>query len=123
MLCLSAGAVSAALAVQAFTLSWTHSIEKLRWEEDWKIAGGRLEIVEARIRGTGAGMEPPEDAVLEGGAWHYRPAVAPIAQLSLAHSPYTAGYELCAGGACRPLAAYLPGIEATTTIVLAPCKR
>ncbi len=123
ILCLASGALAAAIATQAFTLAWTHSIEKLRWEEDWRIEGGALQIVAARIKGTGAGMEPPEDAVLRDGAWHYRPALAPLYGLTLAHSPYTAGYELCARGACRPLAAYLPGMEATTTIVLTPCKR
>ena len=66
-LCLSAGTLVASLAVQAFTLAWTHSIEKVRWEEDWRIAGDRLEIVAARIRGTGAGMEPPAGAVLQAG--------------------------------------------------------
>jgi hypothetical protein len=36
-LCLAAGALSAVLAINAFTLSWIHSIEKIRWEEDWRI--------------------------------------------------------------------------------------
>jgi hypothetical protein len=58
-LCLAAGALSAVLAVNAFTLSWIHSIEKIRWEEDWRIEAGALVIDEARIRGSGAGMEPP----------------------------------------------------------------
>jgi hypothetical protein len=38
-LCLSAGLLSTTLAANAFTLAWTHSIEKVRWEEDWRIAG------------------------------------------------------------------------------------
>jgi hypothetical protein len=120
-LCLTAGAVSAVLAINSFTLAWMHSIERVRWEEDWRIAGEQLQLVAARIKGSGAGMEPPEDAQLQGGAWHYRPRVAAMAQLTLAHSPYTAGYELCVGGACRVLADYLPGIEASATIVLAVC--
>jgi hypothetical protein len=120
-LCLAAGAVAAALAINSFTLVWMHSIERLRWEEDWRVDAGRLQLVAARIKGSGAGMEPPDDAVLQGGAWHYRPRVAAMDRLTLAHSPYTAGYELCADGACRKLADYLPGIEESTTIVLAPC--
>jgi hypothetical protein len=59
-LCLAAGAAGAVLAVNGFTLAWMHSIEKIRWEEDWRIVGRELVITEARIRGTGAGMEPPE---------------------------------------------------------------
>jgi hypothetical protein len=121
LLCLTSGAVTAALAIQAFTLAWMHSIEKVRWEEDWRIEGRQLQIVSARIKGSGAGMEPPADAVLHAGAWHYRPALAPLPRLILAHSPYTAGYELCTAGVCRPLADFLPGIEDTTTIILEPC--
>jgi len=123
VLCLSSGALVTVLATQAFTLAWVHSIEKVRWEEDWQVAGGKLQIVEARIRGTGAGMETPEGAVLSDGAWHYRPQLAPLAKVTLAHSPYTAGYELCSDGRCRPLTDHLPGIAATGTIVLAPCRR
>ena len=46
-LCLTASAVAAVLAVESFTLAWTHSIEKIRWEEDWRIEAGQLRIVEA----------------------------------------------------------------------------
>ena len=120
-LCLAAGALSAVLAVNAFTLSWIHSIEKIRWEEDWRIEAGALVIDEARIRGSGAGMEPPDDAVLRDGVWHYRPALPPLPALRLTHSPYTAGYELCVAGRCRPLAQYLPGIDNTAVIELRPC--
>ena len=103
-LCIAAGALVATLAVDSFTLAWTHSIEKIRWEEDWRIESGQLHLVEARIRGSGAGMEPPAGAVLESGVWHYRPALAPLARLRLAHSTFTRGYELCFDSRCRPLA-------------------
>lgn len=103
-LCIASGAVAAVLAVESFTLAWTHSIEKIRWEEDWRIEAGRLRVVEARILGTGAGMEPPAGAVLEKGVWRYRPAVAPLERLRLAHSTFAKGYELCLDGRCRPLA-------------------
>ena len=121
-LCLAAGAVSAVLAINSFTLAWMHSIERVRWEEDWRVDAGQLQIVAARIKGSGAGMEPPDDAVLQGGAWHYRPRVAAMDRLTLAHSPYTTGYELCTGGSCRGLADYLPGIGESATIVLAACR-
>ncbi|MBV6474571.1 MAG: DUF1850 domain-containing protein [Rhodocyclaceae bacterium] len=110
-LCIAAGALVTTLAVESFTLAWTHSIEKTRWEEDWRLAGGRLQLVEARIRGSGAGMEPPAGAVLENGVWRYRPALAPLARLRLANSAYTAGHELCFDGRCRPLAALAGGAE------------
>lgn len=120
-LCLSAGMLAATLAVQSFTLAWTHSIEKTRWEEDWRLAGSRLELVAARIRGSGAGMEAPAGAVLRNGVWHYRPAVASLAVLRLTHSPHAGDYELCAAGRCRPLSALLPGLGTNAVIEIAPC--
>lgn len=120
-LCFAAGALTAVLNIQAFTLAWTHSIEKIRWEEDWRIENGELVVVEARIRGTGAGMEPPDGAKLIDGVWHYRPALAPLESVTLAHSPYAKPYELCVAGLCRPLTAALPGIGASAPIVLSPC--
>ena len=40
-LCLaSAGAVKM-LSIAAFTLAWTHSIEKIEWQEDWRITPER----------------------------------------------------------------------------------
>lgn len=120
-LCLAAGLLSAALTGNSFTLAWTHSIEKIRWEEDWLIENGRLRIVEARVRGSGAGMEPPPDAVLRQGVWHYRPALAPLDELLLAHSPAVASFELCRAGVCRPLADHLPGLPTSATLRLAAC--
>lgn len=120
-LCLAAGAVAASLAVESFTLSWIHSIEKIRWEEDWRIESGALVITEARIRGSGAGMEPPAGSVLKNGVWHYRPQLPPQAVLRLAHSPHAAGYTLCTATACRPLADYLPGIDNNAVIEIREC--
>lgn len=120
-LCLAAGKLVAAIPVATFTLAWTHSIEKTRWEEDWRIADGRLQVVAARIRGTGAGMEMPDDATLIDGAWHYRPRLAPMPSVALAHSPYAGAYELCLAGDCRPLTDWPPGSDGPATITLSAC--
>jgi hypothetical protein len=118
-LCLAAGAAVARVPAPAFTLAWNHSIEKIRWEEDFRVRGDlRLELVEARVRGSGAGMEPPPGAVLRHGVWHYRPPLAELEELRLARSRYVQDYELCVEGACRPLATYIP-IDAGTTTVTA----
>jgi hypothetical protein len=121
MLCLAAGAVSAALAIESFTLSWIHSIEKIRWEEDWRVDGRTLVIDEARIRGSGAGMEPPAGSVLQNGVWHYRPALPPQAVLRLTHSPHAGGYTLCTATVCQPLADLLPGIDNHAVIEIRKC--
>ena len=122
-LCLAAGLLTATLGVDSFTLAWAHSIEKIRWEEDWHVEGTMLVLAEARIRGTGAGMEPPPGAILDKGVWHYRPALPAQRVLRLAHSPYTAGYELCLADHCAPLADRLPGIDPTTVVELSACQQ
>jgi len=120
--CLAAGVLAATLPVSAFTLAWTHSIEKIRWEEDYRVVAGRLVLDEARIRGSGAGMEPPPDARLEHGVWHYRPQLPPLARLRLTHSRYTAGYELCTDGRCRPLASVLPHLPDYAVVEVSACR-
>ncbi len=109
-LCIAAGGAVVALALNTFTLAWTHSIEKVRWEEDYRIEGHALRLTEARIRGSGAGMEPPEGARLEHGVWHYTPALPLLPVLRLTQSPYTQGYELCHDGKCKPLIKVFPNL-------------
>ena len=72
-LCLAFAGVVKALSVAAFTLVWTHSIEKVEWQEDWRITARGLELVEARVKGSGAGMEPPPEARLMKGWFRWRP--------------------------------------------------
>jgi hypothetical protein len=105
-----AGAEALRLAVTAFTLGWTHSVEHQRWEEDWRVTPAGLELVEARVKGSGSGMEPPEGARLEGGWWVWRPEGAPVGELVLAASGATGGgWTLCAGGRCREVGAAAGG--------------
>jgi len=101
-LCIIAGAKTTVLALTTFTLSWTHSVEKVEWQEVWRVKAGLLEIVEARVRGSGAGMEPPEGAVLDDGWWRYRPEVAAVPELVLARSG-TAGNWTISGAPGQPL--------------------
>lgn len=100
-LCILAAGKTAVIAATAFTLSWTHSVEKTRWREDWRVTPAGLEIVEARIKGSGAGMEPPEGSVLKDGWWVYAPRIGPRQKLVLAASGATGeGWTLCAIGGC-----------------------
>lgn len=120
MLCLASGALASQLTAGAFTLAWMHSIEKIRWEEDWKLEGAALILVEGRVRGSGAGMEPPPGAKLIDGVWHF-PGTLRVAELNLAHSPFTTGYDLCSNGTCRPLAEHLPGLPEIANIRVSAC--
>ena len=65
-LCVLLDGVRTLHAVSVFTLAWTHSVEHVRWEESWRVTGAGLGIEEARVRGSGAGMEPGDDAVFDG---------------------------------------------------------
>ena len=104
-LCLATGAGVVRLAVSTFTLAWTHSVEKTRWEEDWAVGRGMLAIQEARIEGLGAGMETPPGAVKDGRFWKWRPNVEPVPELNLRRSDAVPeGWMLCAEGACRRVA-------------------
>jgi hypothetical protein len=113
--------------VERFTLAWTHSIEKVRWEEDYAIASADgvgaaplLVAVAARVRGSGAGMEPPAGARLRDGWYEYRPHQRLHAQLLLARSEFAADYEFCTASGCQSMSALLPSDASTTR--LAPCR-
>ena len=120
-ICLATGVLAATLQMSSFTLAWTHSIEKIRWEEDYRVVGSRLVLEEARIRGSGAGMEPPMDAQLRNGVWHYQPPLPPLERLRLTHSPYTAGYEICSFNGCQALTALLPGLPEFAVVEVSAC--
>jgi hypothetical protein len=107
-LCLGlAGVVWAQLPVASFTLAWNHSVEKIRWEEDYRVTQSGLLIQEARVRGNGAGMDIPEDARLENGSWHYRPKLLPLQPLSLGRTPEAGDYYLCFVDACHLLSEWV----------------
>ena len=79
-------------------------------------------LVEASVAGSGAGMEPADNARLEGGVWRWRPAVEPQPRLRLANSAYGGDYRLCWAGACHPLAELLPE-GAGGPVEVTPCSR
>jgi hypothetical protein len=103
-------------------LAWTHSIEKTRWEEDYNVqwrgqpAAPVLLATEARILGSGAGMEPPSDAVLQGGWWRYSPTVRQPNELPLMRSGFTADFERCDPQGCQPLSHWLPSDGGVTLL-------
>lgn len=106
------------LAGAVFSLGWTHSVEKTGWEERWRLAPEGLVLEEARVRGSGAGMDPGPGARLVDGWWVWAPDLAVQRQITLAASGATgAGWQLCADGVCREL-----GAEPGLALTLAPCE-
>ena len=57
-LCILAGGKVTVIAATAFSLSWIHSVEKIEWQEDWAIVDAEFVLTEARVKGSGAGMDP-----------------------------------------------------------------
>lgn len=111
-----------ALAAQQVQLRWTHSIERVRWEETYRLVGPgapaaaapctvpaqpALCLLRARVQGSGAGMEPAPSAVWRDGGLEWGPAPTAVAALRLMHSPYVADYTLCLDGHCQALTQWL----------------
>lgn len=116
-LCILAAGKSLALAATAFTLSWTHSVEKTEWRESWALAAEGLVLTEARVKGSGAGMDPGEGAYERDGWWIWAPRAPAVPELVLAASGATASpWTLCTASGCLDL-----GATAGDPVVIAPC--
>lgn len=114
--CLMVGAALLTLSSPDFTLRWTHSVEKIDWVELWQITGPTLTLTHVAIKGSGAGMEPADDATLENGWWVWRPDQS-VPRLTLAASGATgAGWHLCTTSGCQDL-----GTKPGPPLTLKPC--
>jgi hypothetical protein len=108
-LCLAAAGLVVALGADAITLRWQHSVEKITWEEDWARDGRMVVMTLARVRGSGAGMEPPPESKLVDGAWQWTPGQPAQASLALRRSGATPDWQVCIQGDCKRFSALLPG--------------
>ena len=116
-LCILAAGKTLALAATAFTLSWTHSVEQTEWREAWALTAQGLVLTEARVKGSGAGMDPGEGAYQQDGWWIWVPETPPVPELVLAASGATASpWTLCTEAGCLDLGA-APG----DPVVIASC--
>lgn len=85
------------------------------------VAGDWLFLSGARIHGSGADMEPPPGAHLQGGVWHFRPTHLWRRTLVLARSEVVRDYELCldnnqSGTSCQRLGDSIAVQAGTTTL-------
>jgi hypothetical protein len=108
--------------VTRFTLAWTHSIEKVRWEEDYAVQENPtpgqppvLIALKARIKGSAAGMEPPDDAVLKNGWFEYAPRQTTVSELRLTRSEFTADYDWCVAGRCQSMSTLIASDKGMTS--------
>ena len=91
------------LQATAFTLAWTHSVQKTDWHEDWQVTPDGLMLIEARVKSSGAGVDPPAGARLIDGWWRWRPPPAPRGEVILGHSGEVGDWHICIADHCRPL--------------------
>ena len=122
-LCLASLGVVKTLSIAAFTLTWIHSIEKTEWQEDWRVTPAGLELVQARVKGFGAGMEPPSDARLIDGWFQWQPKRTPLPELALGNSGAAGEWRFCSDGKCRTLSEIFGhpiGVNVTT---MSACER
>ena len=120
-LCLASAGVVKVLAVAAFTLVWTHSIEKTEWQEDWRVTPEGLELVQARVKGFGAGMEPAPDARLVDGWFQWQPKRAAMPEVVLANSGAAGEWRLCSDGHCKTLSGIFGHPVGTDVTTLRAC--
>jgi hypothetical protein len=122
-LCLASTGIVKTLSIAAFTLVWTHSVEKTDWQEDWRITPQGLELMQARVKGSGAGMEPPPEALLIDGWFQWRPKRPPMPEVVLGNSGAAGEWRLCHDGQCQTLSEIFGqpiGISVTTVSACDP---
>jgi len=77
-----------------------------------------LELTQARVKGSGAGMDPGEGARLEEGWWVWSPDGTVAPELVLASSGTTvSAWKLCHDGGCEIL-----GARAGDPVRIRPCE-
>ena len=119
-LCLVGAGVAVSIAAQSFSLSWTHTIEKTEWREEWRVDGAELLLEKASVKGSGAGMEPAAEARLEDGFYVWRPGTRQ-STLMLRRDLHAGDWTLCAQGRCDLLGVWL-GVEADPVEISADAR-
>lgn len=103
-------------------LSWVHSVEKIEWQEDWRVTPQGLQIVQARVKGSGAGMEPPPDARLVDGWFRWTPQLPARREVVLGNSGLAGEWHICTDGKCEALSAILGRPVGANTTTMSVCK-
>ncbi|MFC7398564.1 DUF1850 domain-containing protein [Chelatococcus sp. GCM10030263] len=136
-LCLAAASLVVHLGTSSMTLAWTHSVQKTVWEEDWRATAKGLVLDEARVQGSGAGMDPPPDARFTRGVWAWTPHLPPLPEVVLRRSGATADWRVCTSApigeagasapsmagsvrACRPMSTLVPADADPVRLILCP---
>ena len=118
--CLAGAGALLRVAATTFTLSWTHTIEKIPWVESWAVSDKTLLLTEAKVKGSGAGMEPPPEARLVDGWYVWHPADPQRREIVLRREPVAGDWTFCAPTVpCAPLGKLLP--QDADPVTIKPC--
>lgn len=121
-LCLAiAGVLRTTLPGDTFTLAWSHSVQHSEWQEDYRATPTGLVLEEARVQGSGAGMEPAADAVLREGWWRWHPRRS-LPFLTLTVSSFTSDYRICTAAGCRELRSLVGPFDDGAAVTISPCR-
>ncbi|HEY5633322.1 MAG TPA: DUF1850 domain-containing protein [Burkholderiaceae bacterium] len=111
-----ASTVAATIPGEFFTLRRAHStIGKTVPEEDYRVAGDALVLMNSRIASSGSDASPLPGARLKDGIWHRRENRR-LDRLTLTRARSTGDYVWCNHSGCRALAHWL-GAPAGAQIV------
>ena len=97
-LCLTGAGLSLHLGLTAFTLAWTHTVERTAWEEDWRVEADTLVLTQSRIKGSGAGMDPPPHATRIDGWFAWAPSDPRRSFIAIRRAPGIDDWQLCPVG-------------------------
>ena len=78
--------------------------------------------MQARVKGSGAGMEPPPEARLVDGWFQWRPERAPMPQVVLGNSGAAGEWRLCHDGNCRTLSEIFGHPIGANVTTMGTCK-
>jgi hypothetical protein len=120
MICLSAGALIVGLGSGPVTLAWMHSVERTEWREVWRETPEGLVLASARVQGSGAGMDPPEGAVLGEGGWTWTPRLPPRREIVMRRSGATADWRVCIDAVCKPMGDLVPEDADPVSLTVCP---
>ena len=121
-LCLTLGdRLPVRVPAERFTLSWTHSIEKVEWREEFRVTDKGLVLERSLVKGSGVGMEPGPDAKLVDGWWVTQPNPAPpLEWVTLAASRFGGDHTICTTDRCATLHDWL-GTQDEGPVRMAAC--
>jgi hypothetical protein len=99
---MAAAGMVVAIQASSFTLSWTHTVEKTEWHEEWDVEGDSLVLSRALVKGSGAGIDPPPNARLEDGFYVWQPNLSQR-EVIVRRDRRAGDWQLCAAGRCAML--------------------